>query len=214
MLKHSIKRIENLKFGIELHFKNSEKLYNRALQLSNKKNYTQALPVLISSIEETIKGYALCMEVFLGDQTDINKLLKKSKVKQEVSLEINSDVKNQRILIVLQELNRLFVLAMFTKKALIKGNWSGITWLIFIPDEEEKQINNLIEKLANFSTSKSDLFKVKNDILSKKPVEVKSVDYKFVSRKIDELKEIFDLKIEFIFKLPNHPLALLYELVH
>ena len=204
--------IRQQKIGIEFSKQNSNNLYNSAVLLAANQFYSPAIPILVLSAEEIIKSFALCLQIFLGNESEVKKIIKTSIIKENDSYMNNHLVKHKLASAIIIDLNKISPVINFIKLLPI-GEFKNILNVISIPDTERTKIDSLLNELKVFNTKKNKGFYVDNKGNSwHTPLELTDQDYNKVLQTVNLLRDIFLPKIEQIQNFSDSELASIYEI--
>jgi AbiV family abortive infection protein len=202
--------IRQQKIGIEFSKQNSNNLYNSAVLLAGNQFYSPAIPTLVLSAEEIIKSFALCLQIFLGNESEVKKIIKASKIKENESYMNNHLVKHKLASAIIIDLNKISPVINFIK-LLPLGIFRDVLNVISIPNTERTKIDSLLNELNDFNTKKNKGFYVdykENNWHT--PLKFTVQDYNNVLQNVNLLRDIFLPKITQIQNFSDAELANIY----
>jgi AbiV family abortive infection protein len=201
------------KIGIDLSKQNANNLFNSAELLAANNYFSPAIPILILSAEETIKSFALCLEILLGSKSKVKSIIKESYAKHEDSyLNFHKD-KHGLIEVIITDLKSI---SPFTNilKLLPLGDIKGLLNFLSISPTELDKIDSLLTKLKGFNDLKNEGFYVDNkNSRWHTPLGFNHELYNKVFTNINLIRTIFLPKIEYIQKFSENDLGLIYDIV-
>jgi AbiV family abortive infection protein len=206
--------IENQKRGIRLSIENSTNLYSSAQLLSVNKFYSPAVPILILSAEEMIKSFALCLEILLGEESEVKKIIKDSKVKASNSYLFNHEDKHKLAKAIISDLKKI-ALTVKIIKIFLRGKLKEALEFISISPSEQSKVDQLLNNIDNFNRLKNEGFYVdKRGDEWKTPLNVTESEYRAILNDVELIRTVFSQKVHYFLNFPDADLVLLYEAMH
>jgi AbiV family abortive infection protein len=212
-MKKYLQIVKTQKQGINFSKENSDNIYECATILAERNQFGTAISLLILSAEEITKSIALCLEIFLGDKSEVKKIIIDSKIKDKESYLYNHVDKHKLAKTILSDLytisEKLEFLSWFPNK-----NIKKITNVVIFKDYQKKQVNSVINSLENYNDLKNKGFYVDNKKGEwLKPSMLSKTDYENCKKDIEMLRGLFSDRINLILLLDDSELCLLAEVL-
>lgn len=205
--------ILNQKIGIRFSKENSTNLFSSADILAKNNFYSPAVPILILSAEEMIKSFALCLEILLGDSSEVKKIIKDSKLKANDSYLFNHEDKHKLAKAIIIDLDKIAFLIILLKLILPKELKEALE-LISISSRERSKVDQLLHNIDKFNRFKNEGFYVdKRGDEWKTPLNITESEYSEICNDVELIRGIFLPKVDYVLNFPDADLTLLYDII-
>ncbi len=204
-------QIKKQREGIKLSVNNSDNLFQSAELLSNNGFNGLAISLLILSAEESVKSFALSLELMLGSKSEVKNIIGDSKSRHVDSYLFIHEDKHKLAKAIIKDLRS------------ISSPWFNLLGVAFpkykkhfdffsLSSRQCNEIEQLLIDFDGFNNMKNRGLYV--DYLKgiwKTPLDLNIVDYKSNQKKIALIRGIFSPRIKYFLELPDKDLGLLME---
>jgi AbiV family abortive infection protein len=205
--------INQQKVGIKLLLQNANNLFSSAELLAIHKYYSPAVSILILSSEELVKSYALCLEILLGDKSEVKKI-SGTKSKSDDSYLFSHKEKHQLAKVIIADLAKISPFINLIKR-LPLGELKKILNFISLPSSELSQVDNLINDLGLFNELKNaGLYVDQKGNSWSTPSEVSESKINQVLNSAKLIRSFFIPKVEYFLTFSNQDLELVYDAIN
>jgi AbiV family abortive infection protein len=205
-------KAKNQKRGVFLTKENSDKLFDSSLEIANNKNYGHAISLLILSSEEIIKSFALCLEFFLGDKSEVKKIIKESTSKSIDAYLFNHSEKHKLASAILFDLKNIPSFFKYVLQSLPKP-FNKISSVVLLKSAQINEIESVINNLQEFNDLKNRGFYVdRKDELWVSPSDLSDNNFENCRKDVQLIRDIFSEKINLLLEFTDDEWESVYSI--